>query len=95
MSGEPEDYYDNYYDKYYGTESEPYKVTYIESAFVNRRNPPGTRAFIIYYRTYKKRVRNIVWAIDEMGAFVEAIRLLDGLKAKSDYAKAKKQGANQ
>lgn len=93
MSGGLEDYY----DKYYGAESEPYKVTYIERAFVNtyRQTPPETIAFIIYYRTYKKRVRNIVWATDEMGAFIEAMRLLDGLKAKSDYINAKKQGANQ
>lgn len=93
MSEKPQ----NYYDKYYGAESEPYKVTYIERAFVNtyRKIPAGTRAFIIYYRTYKRRVRNIVWAIDEMGAFVEAMRLLDKLKTKSDYINAKKQGANQ
>ena len=93
MSGEPEDYY----DKYSGAESEPYKVTYIERACVNtyRQIPAGTRAFIIYYRTYKKRARNIVWAIDEMGAFVEAMKMMEELKAKSDYANAKKRGANQ
>lgn len=88
---------EDYYDKYYGAESEPYKVTYIEPAFVNayRQTPPGTRAFIIYYRTYKQRVRNIVWAVDEMGAFVEALKVMEKLKAKSDYINAKKQGANQ
>lgn len=91
MSGAPKDYY----DKYYGADSEPYTITSLERLYVHLPSGGNSEPFIIYYRTYKKRVRNIVWAIDEMGAFVEALKVMEKLKAKSDYVNAKKQGANQ
>ena len=63
----------------------PYTVIAVERPYPNRH----PNYFAIYYRSYKKAVKNVVYATDELGAFSEGLKLMAKLRAKSDKLQRK------
>jgi hypothetical protein len=69
---------------WYSKSTPPYTVVAVELAMEPPPGRPGKCVFFVYYRSFKKAVRNQVLATDELGAFVEAQKLMATLRAKSE-----------
>lgn len=76
--------------------TEPYTVVHIGPRWPYIREAGEYEWWDVYYRAYSKRSHAIVWAKDELGAYMEAIKRLKTNKRKTDQLNEKNhQGANQ
>lgn len=79
--------------------TEPYVVVHVDVDEWYHRDRTD-RNILIYYRTYKKAVRNTIYLYhytDELQAYAEGMKYLQRLKKQSDnfYKKKAKKGANK
>lgn len=73
--------------------TEPYVVLHIERKYASGRL--GFVWWVAYYRAYQKRSYCVVWAKDELDAFIKATSQMNEARAKSDRAiAAKNKGAS-
>lgn len=73
---------DNWKREWRDKSTPPYEVLRIELLYQFPNRPVAD--FTIYYRTFQRAVHNRVRAADELGAFVEAQKLMAELRAKSE-----------
>ncbi len=66
----------------------PYEILRVQE-FYRHRAVSGQTAvqYTLYYRTYKRAVTNLIYAIDELDAFIKGTALMARLKAKTDKHK--------
>lgn len=65
----------------------PYEVLRVEEFF--RYKGASKAAYKVYYRAYKKAVRNYVLATDDLGAFMAGTALMKKLRAQTDKYREK------